>query len=451
MQNPWQNHRLYRLPVSVLCGLALAAAAAGGGACIVSFAGYQLEPGADGGGTGGHASSGSGSMGGSVSAGGGSTGSHTSSGGGTTGGTTSHASSSTGGATTSSGTSCASPCSVDGGTGTCCGATCVDSTSDPHNCGACAHDCQGGACTGSTCQPLELPTSQMPYGIAVDSTNLYWADNGGVAHKVALTGGAPVPLGSVGQATGGVAVLGSTLYVAGYSGIWSMPISGGGTPQEIVAVGTISMGQTVSVAVDTNNVYLNTWAVGQPLGVVLQEVNDGGGPLKQLGSGLSYPSGVFPIPLNVVVSAGVVYWTNPGATDKSGSVMRAPVGGTGTAIATGQAYPWGIAVDANNVYWTNLGTLANSFADGEVVQAPVGGGAATALASGVVEPNVIAVDATDVYFGVENTDTISKVPIGVPSTPKPFVTSPSSSELTSMAIDATCVYWANGALWKLAK
>jgi hypothetical protein len=36
---------------------------------------------------------------------------------------------------------------------------CTDITADPHNCGACGHDCLGGACATSVCQPFALGTT----------------------------------------------------------------------------------------------------------------------------------------------------------------------------------------------------------------------------------------------------------------------------------------------------
>src|SRR3990172_7146202 len=51
----------------------------------------------------------------------------------------------------------------------------VDLTSDPKNCGACAHDCGGGACKSSVCQPVKLVAlTTIGYGIAVDDATVFW-------------------------------------------------------------------------------------------------------------------------------------------------------------------------------------------------------------------------------------------------------------------------------------
>ena len=49
------------------------------------------------------------------------------------------------------------PCAVDGGAGNCCSSSCVDLETDPHNCGDCGHGCAGsttcahGGCGVDTC------------------------------------------------------------------------------------------------------------------------------------------------------------------------------------------------------------------------------------------------------------------------------------------------------------
>ncbi|HEY5959514.1 MAG TPA: hypothetical protein VIV60_23315 [Polyangiaceae bacterium] len=69
------------------------------------------------------------------------------------------------------GTKCNAPanglanCSSSGSCGfTCdenytqCGSSCVNTSNDPYNCGACGHNCLGGTCSASVCQPITLGT-----------------------------------------------------------------------------------------------------------------------------------------------------------------------------------------------------------------------------------------------------------------------------------------------------
>ena len=39
-----------------------------------------------------------------------------------------------------------------------CGSSCVNTSNDPYNCGACSHNCLGGTCSASACQPITLGT-----------------------------------------------------------------------------------------------------------------------------------------------------------------------------------------------------------------------------------------------------------------------------------------------------
>ena len=77
------------------------------------------------------------------------------------------------------------------------GGTCGNTSSDPHNCGFCGHDCLGGACSAGTCMPVTLASNPFgSWGIAVDATAVYWTNvsTGGSVMKVGLSGGTPVTL-----------------------------------------------------------------------------------------------------------------------------------------------------------------------------------------------------------------------------------------------------------------
>jgi hypothetical protein len=71
-----------------------------------------------------------------------------------------------GGATTSGGAA------GDGGAAACDPA--ADHSSDPLNCGACGHDCLGGACEAGACQPVAIWTGGVAPVIFIDDLYVYW-------------------------------------------------------------------------------------------------------------------------------------------------------------------------------------------------------------------------------------------------------------------------------------
>lgn len=84
----------------------------------------------------------------------------------------------------------ASDAPTDGGT------PCTDIDANPLHCGACGHDCRGGACESGKCQPVTIASDLPgPTAIAVDGTHVYWINiKTGDVHSVPIDGGAKTRL-----------------------------------------------------------------------------------------------------------------------------------------------------------------------------------------------------------------------------------------------------------------
>jgi len=261
-----------------------------------------------------------------------------------------------------------------GGTPT--GATCTVSQGGPATVGTANVTTVGVACAPSTL--VMIGTGPGAYGIAVDSTNVYWTagtGSNGAVLEAPLPGGGATTIAS-GQATPlGIAIGPTDLYWAdqGSSKVWATSLSA--DSPTFIANSQLS---ATGVAVANDHIY---WTNDGPSGTgSVVSLPIGPGSPFTLASGLNSPIGI-------AADATSVYWTSAG----DGAIAKVPVGGGSvTTLATGQSTSYGIALDAARVYWT-------SQANGTVMSVPIGGGTTTVVASGQSGPVGIALDATTIY------------------------------------------------------
>jgi hypothetical protein len=320
--------------------------------------------------------------------------------------------------------------------------------SDPANCGACGHDCLGGACVTGQCQPVLLATGGMPFSVTVDDTRVYWVNdmNAGDVRSVAKDGSAPLTIASNVAAPYSVFVDASRVYwtemitgrvwsadkmgsnavllsdtqlegpwavvadaisaywldIYNFRGVAKAPFTGlpdGGMP----AVLASGWAYVFGITQDSTNIYFTSEGdefrgdAGQGIpGKVLSVPKDGSSAAKILADNLAWPR-------FVAVDAAAVYWTD----STSNAVFRLPFGDSQpTQIAQGQQ-PYGVAVDDTNVYFTTLGT---DQADGTLVRVPKSGSSpSVVLATGLSYPSQVAVDAAAIYWGNTHGGTVMKI------------------------------------------
>jgi hypothetical protein len=238
-----------------------------------------------------------------------------------------------------------------------------------------------------------------------------------------------------------LAVIGNSVYVGLFSdGIVSVAKAGGAVTPIVSSVGGYSPGVEIQNAVvfDQENLYWAESSGGDTSGPIAR-APVGGGPATVLASSTGFTAGI-------AVDAESVYWVD----QDQGTVSRVPLGGgTASALATGLKTPGGLALHAGTLYLTD--------AAGDLLSIPVGGGSATTLFAGPgVPPNTevaddspaVVTDDENVYFAVchweGGGETIYRYPLGGSGAPEVLATASVSQCATSLAVDATDLYWAEG-------
>ncbi len=309
--------------------------------------------------------------------------------------------------------------------------SCGDLFSDTHNCGACGHDCQGGACTDGVCQPVVIyagviGSSEMsyPWGLAVDDTNVYWSDNMQGQIWVAPKSGAVPSVLATDTRPSEVAVDATSIYWTDQGGLVLKARLQGGSPMTLAS----SSSETAGIAVDSYAVYFTT---ADNFNGVVNEVSLDGTTQQTLASGQGDP-------LSLAIYGSTVFWSNDepffnSSAQQQGDVIASvPVdGGSVVTISSGQQGALQVAVDSTSVYWTTGVALMKSSWDG---------GAPNTLGSGC---SAIAVDRTGVYCATGTL--ITRVPLsgGMPTTIADFTSFAYGYTIPArkIVLDETTVYW----------
>ena len=226
--------------------------------------------------------------------------------------------------------------------------------------------------------PLQLSDGdRQPYSFATDGSYLYWNDTLGLAGIRRIAAGGDGATLLLAVDALGVALGPTSLFWVTASGSVQSMPKAGGAVQTL---GTEVNGVTWGVAIDASYFY---FAATASLSATISRVPLSGGPVTDL---VTVAADVTAI----AVDAANVYFVDGDA------LSSVPVaGGTSSVIANGFSGTMALKADSGNVYASI--SLGNG-PTGSVVRIPVTGGPPTVLAGSQWIPSGLALDATCVYW-----------------------------------------------------
>lgn len=254
---------------------------------------------------------------------------------------------------------------------------------------------------GSLVDQTFITGADAPNGVAVNGTDIYWANTGPCLDSIARASldGTGVDQSFIAGPDGpsgpfGIALDARYLYWAngfGYDSIGTADLDGSNVDESFIASGS----RPCAVAVDADHVY---WASSG--GAIGRANYDGTGIDPGFLQGANAPCGL-------AVDSTHIYWTNTGGT----TIGRANLDGSQSdqSFVTGAGAPCGIAVDGDHVYWGNsaTGTIGRANLDGSQAD--------QSFITGATQPCGVAVDS----IVVTATPPSSTAPPAIYGTPAP--------------------------------
>jgi hypothetical protein len=278
----------------------------------------------------------------------------------------------------------------------------VDVAIDSANCGACGHDCRGGACNAGACGlVLPLGSAPPPAGRVVsDGDTMYWVTSSGSVLSRPFAGGPWKVVGSMSPGAQAVALDGGWLYAADSTQLLSLQIASG-QPATVGPLGDFGAAGAAPLVVSRGAGF---WAAN--------------GAIETTGGTLASPlaTGLNPSPSSLAVDAANVYFTvtnGTTATDSGVYVLPLAPGSAAKPLATGAGFAGStdLASDDTNLYWTSF---VPSGGQEEIWTMPKTGGTPKSIASGPFAPESLTSADGRLFFtdneGIHSVDLAGTTP-----------------------------------------
>jgi hypothetical protein len=347
------------------------------------------------------------------------------------------------------------------------GATCDAAlATDPLNCGACGHNCLGGACVKDQCQPILVdddPTNTSPYDLSIDDDVLFFTNASDQApysvRAIAKTAvaqgiGASTLLTGLSVTPYEIATSGTNLLFAGYG----QSDNGGKiekcTTSSCASPAMITGFDSFAVATDGTTVVYGDKFTPEDGGNEVYTVKKTTIGFAASTTLMTFPSEVFWLK----IYSGDVY-VGVDAFDAPGGVYKCPLTGCATPIQLSAVEPNELYVANDTVYFTSAPDQPSD-KDGTVRSVKIDGSNPLTLASGLVVPLGIIADANYVYFSdtgdIDNggQGQLLRCPLtGCGTNNSLAVDFGQGGNPQGLVDDGEVIYWGdyNGKIYKLAK
>jgi hypothetical protein len=321
-----------------------------------------------------------------------------------------------------------------------CGGECANLDEDAAHCGACNHDCLGGACNAGTCEPVQLADGKgRLFMVHVDQNHVYYGGDGVAVGRIDKDGSNDtilVPAGMDIQSREWCYDSAITNNAVVWGNDWVQPgVRGCLLPDCVGGVQTFKPGLNLyGMSFDAMNGKLY-WNQGENIVEAM------------------WPNGMIAnfvatnAPRELDTDGDYVYWVSRPAIDDY-HIRKRPVGGGNVVeLAINRPSAGAMAVTPGKIIWEEMGAIVEAALPNGI------GGAAPAVFADVVGVRKIVVDDTHVYWtsSQDNVGTVGRCPIdGCDGPPEILAQVPQPWGIT---FDPAAIYVVTeaGVIFKVAK